>query len=72
MCHILSSENLVPFSFKELKCSPRGAPSTSSIITYSLSSETKLTKQKKKNGQCNGKKSGKAHFSFAAIKVGFE
>ena len=38
MCHILSSENRVPFSFKELKCSPRGAPSTNSIIMYSLSS----------------------------------
>ena len=38
MCHILSSENRVPFSFKELKCSPRGAPSTNSIIIYSLSS----------------------------------
>lgn len=38
ICHILSSENLVPFSFKELKCSPRGAPSTNSIMTKSLSS----------------------------------
>ena len=38
ICHILSSENRVPFSFKELKCSPRGAPSTNSIIMYSLSS----------------------------------
>lgn len=41
MCQILSSENPVPFSFKELKCSPNGAPSTNSIITYSLSSERK-------------------------------
>ena len=46
MCHILSSENRVPFSFKELKCSPRGAPSTNSIIMYSLSSvkQTSATK----------------------------
>ena len=45
MCHILSSENRVPFSFKELKCSPRGAPSTNSIIMYSLSSVKKYTPQ---------------------------
>ena len=45
MCHILSSENRVPFSFKELKCSPRGAPSTNSIIMYNLSSVKQYTPQ---------------------------
>ena len=36
--HSLSSAKWCRFSFKELKCSPRGAPSISSITIYSLSS----------------------------------
>ena len=41
MFQSLSSENRSPFSFNELKCSPRGAPSINSIMIYNLSSTEK-------------------------------